>query len=88
MAGNNRAAAIADQLVATTDNVPAEIMSEHQEFWNQCGDLEADMDYALSKLVAIDEQMLEEIGRGEFTPGDATAFVLEFIRRVGGFRMS
>jgi hypothetical protein len=38
--------------------------------------------------VAIDEQMLEEIGRGEFTPGDATAFVLEFIRRVGGFRMS
>ena len=86
--GNDRAAAIADQLVATTDNVPTEIMSEHQEFWNQCGDLEADMDYALSKLVAIDEQMLEEIGRGEFTPGDATAFVLEFIRRASGIRGS
>ena len=31
---------------------------------------------------------MEEIGREEFTPDDATVLVLEFIRRVGGFRMS
>ena len=63
-------------------------MSEYQEFWNQCGDLEIDMNDALGKLVDIHDQMMEEIGREEFTPDDATVFVLEFIRRVGGFRMS
>jgi hypothetical protein len=36
-AGNDRAAAIADQLVATADNVPAELMSEYQEFWTLLG---------------------------------------------------
>ena len=88
-AGNDRAAAIADQLVATADNVPAELMSECQEFWNQCGDLEiADMNDALGKLVDIHDQMMEEIGREEFTPDDATVFVLEFIRRVSGIQMS
>ena len=87
-AGNDRAAAIADQLVATADNVPAELMSEYQEFWNQCGDLENDMNDALGKLVDIHDQMMEEIGREEFTPDDATVFVLEFIHRVSGIRMS
>jgi hypothetical protein len=84
---------IADQLIATTDNVPAEIMAEYQEFWNRCGDLGSaddltEMDYALGKLMAIDNQMMNEIGRAEFAPDDATVFVLEFIRRVSGFRMS
>jgi hypothetical protein len=63
-------------------------MSEYQEFWNQCGDLEVDMDYALGKLVDIHDQMMEEIGREEFTPDDATVFVLEFIHRVSGIQRS
>jgi hypothetical protein len=32
--------------------------------------------------------MEEEIARGEFTPDNATVYVMEFIRRVSGTRMS
>jgi hypothetical protein len=32
--------------------------------------------------------MMEEIARGDFTPDNATVFVMEFIRRVSGIRMS
>jgi hypothetical protein len=129
-AGNDRAAAIADQLVATTDNMPAEIMAEYQGLWNKCGDLGDDdddpteddddltdstrdlivkyttgdaadadaaaaavnalraalpeVDIALGRLEALQDQMMEEIGRGEFIPDDATAFAQEFIRRASG----
>jgi hypothetical protein len=72
-AGNDRAAVIADQLVATADNVSAELMSE----W-----------YSNLDTGNIHEQMLREVGRGEFTPDDATVFVREFIRRVSGVRAS
>jgi hypothetical protein len=159
-AGNERAAAIADQLIATTDNMPAEVMAEFQGFWNRCGDLRDDddddddddndleddpadapaeghdlaedanklaedaaalaaldvaltqmgiapdanaataprrapaglgaalteMNIALGKLLEIDNQMMDEIGRGEFTPDDATAYALEFIRRASGIK--
>jgi hypothetical protein len=83
--GNDRAAAIVDQLVATADNVPAESMSQYQEFWNNCGaDLEiADVGHAINQLGEVYAQMMEELGRGEFTPDDATAFVQEFIHRAG-----
>ena len=97
-AGNDRAAEIADRLAATTDDVPAELVQEQQDFWNNAGD-DADApigskEYSerweaeIAKLEDIDDRMKEEIARGEFTPDNATVFVMEFIRRVSGIRMS
>lgn len=42
----------------------------------------------MEQLEDIHDQMMQEIARGEFTPGNATVFVMEFIRRVSGFRMA
>jgi hypothetical protein len=93
-AGNDRAAAIADRLAATADDVPAELVREHQEFWNSIAYIEDDddgakTDAAFEELDDIDDQMEEEIARGQYAPADATVFVLEFNRRAsGGIRMA
>jgi hypothetical protein len=39
-AGNDRAAEIAERLVATTDDVPAQLVQEQQDFWNCAADLD------------------------------------------------
>jgi hypothetical protein len=77
-AGNDRAAVIAERLVATTDDVPAQLVQEQQDFWNCAADLD------LERLGDVHDQMMEEIARGKYTPEDATVFVMEFIRRVTG----
>jgi hypothetical protein len=86
-AGNDRAAEIAERLIASTDDVPAELIQEQQEFWNRAPDQE-DIGTALEQLEDIHDQMMQEIARGEFTPDNATIFVMEFIRRVSSFRMA
>jgi hypothetical protein len=102
-AGNNRAVEIVERLVATADDVPAELVQEQQEFWNKCAEASdnvpvadteefrkscAKVEAAMEELSDINDQMMEEVGRGEFAPADATVFVMEFIRRVSGIRMS
>jgi hypothetical protein len=83
-AGNDRAAAIVDRLVATTDDVLPELMSDYHKLgMTLSGDMDID-----DRVLVIHEQMMEEIGHGEFAPTDATGFVLEKIRRVSGMRMS
>jgi hypothetical protein len=72
-AGNEHAAAIADNLAATAADVPAQVMSELQALW---GDLEA--------AEAIDGEMEESL---DGYP-NATAFALEFIHRMTGARAS
>jgi hypothetical protein len=86
-AGNDRAAEIADRLVASTDDVPAELIQEQQDFWNSAPDQE-DIGAAFEQLGDIHDQMMEELARGEFKPDNATVYVMEFIRRVSGIRMS
>jgi hypothetical protein len=87
--GNWRAAAIADRLVATTDDVPAQLMAEYQGLWNDVGLLhEANFDSDFSPLIATYNAMMAEIGRGAFIPADATAFIVEFICRSGETRAS
>jgi hypothetical protein len=86
-AGNDRAAEIAERLVASTDDVPAELIQEQQDFWNRAADQEDD-GAAWEQLEDVDDQMMEELARGEYTPDNATVFVMEFIRRVSGIRMS
>ena len=80
--GNWRAAAIVDRLVATTDDVPAQVMAEYQGLWD------GRFDDSFSRVSAIGEAMMAEIGRGTFTPIDATAFIVEFICRTTGTRPS
>ena len=63
--GNWRAAAIAERLVSTTDDIPAQPMAEFMDLWND------------DTYIA----MMAEIGRGAFIPADATAFYVEFICR-------
>jgi hypothetical protein len=86
-AGNERAAEIAEGLVASTDDVPAQLVQEHQDLWNCTADLDReDADATLEQLEDVYDQMMEEIERGEYTPENATAFVMEFMRRVTGAR--
>jgi hypothetical protein len=88
-AGDNRAAKIAERLVATTDDVPAQLMQEQQYFWNCTADLAPDdAEATLEELEDVHDQMMEELARGEYTPENATLFVMEFIRRVTGARPS
>jgi hypothetical protein len=65
--GNWRAAAIAEGLVATTDDVPAQLMAEYQGLWNDVGLLhEANFDSDFSPLIAPYNAMMAEIGPGRF----------------------
>jgi hypothetical protein len=85
-AGNAPAAAIIDRLAETTDDVPAEIIREHQEFWNVTAYMEAadEIEIVFEELAHITGEMMEAIARGEYAPATATVYVLEFNRRASG----
>lgn len=84
-AGKNGAVAVAWRLVATTDDVPAELVQHQQDFWNIAA--ETDEQWSRAEIIWKLPQdtwdgMIAEIGRGEYVPRDATVFITEFIRRV------
>jgi hypothetical protein len=77
-----KAQAIIERLAATTDDVPAELAQEQQQFWN-----DAAKDNTWQRFYELEDvhyAMIEEIARGESAPENATVFVMEFIRRVTG----
>jgi hypothetical protein len=84
-AGNEAAVAIAQRLVETADDVPAELVQRQQDFWNEIAEFD-DLNDVPDAMWAIPEdihnQMIAEIGRSTYAPPNATAFITEFIRRV------
>ena len=77
-----KAQAIVERLAATTDDVPAQLVQEQQQFWN-----DAAKDNTWQRFYELEDvhyAMIEEIARGESVPRNATVFVMEFIRRVTG----
>jgi hypothetical protein len=77
-----KAQAIVERLAATTDDVPAQLVQEQQQFWNDAG---GDNTWKrFYELERVHYAMIEEIARGESAPENATVFVMEFIRRVIG----
>jgi hypothetical protein len=84
-AGNHKAAAIAQRLVETTDDVPAELVRRQQDFWNEISEFDDlnDVPDAMWRIPEdIQDEMMAEIGRGTYAPVTATEFISEFIRRV------
>jgi hypothetical protein len=79
--GNERAASIADRLAETADDVPAQLMQEFQDLWNDMFDYPDGQ----SPAEVTDEELMDSFACG-YSPENATAFVLEFIRRVTGAR--
>jgi hypothetical protein len=79
--GQERAAYIADRLAETADDVPAQLMQEFQDFWNDAFDYPDGQSPALLTLEVLED----ELPCG-YSPENATAFVLEFIRRMTGAR--
>jgi hypothetical protein len=77
--GQERAASIADRLAETVVDVPAQLMQEFQDLWNDM------VDYpdgeSLAELTI--EELEDELACG-YSPENATAFVLEFIGRITG----
>jgi hypothetical protein len=79
--GKDGAVALAWRLVATTDDVPAELVQRQQDFWN----IGVELDEPESFWTLPDgvwDKMIAEIGRGEYAPISATVFITELIRRV------
>jgi len=81
--GKELAASIADQLAKTAADVPAQLMQEFQDLWNGLEDYPDGQSPANLRMDA----MMESFTSG-YSPDDATAFVLEFIRRLTGARPS
>ncbi len=79
--GNERAASIADRLAETADDVPAQLMQEFQDLWNDLFDYPD----GRSPAEVTDEELMDSFACG-YSPENATAFVLEFIRLVTGAR--
>jgi hypothetical protein len=77
-----KAQAIVERLAATTDDVPAQLVQEQQQFWNDAG--EDNTWERFYELEDVHYAMIEEIAWGESAPENATVFVMEFIRRVTG----
>jgi hypothetical protein len=77
-----KAQAIVERLAATTDDVPAQLVQEQQQFWNDAA--EDNTWQRFYELEGVHYAMIEEIARGESAPDNATVFVMEFIRRVTG----
>jgi hypothetical protein len=79
--GQEYAASIADRLAETADDVPAQVMQEFQDLWDDI------FDYAdgQSPAVLTQEELEDELACG-YSPENATAFVLEFIGRLTGAR--
>jgi hypothetical protein len=81
--GKEVAASIADQLAKTADGVPAQLVQEFQDPWNGLEDYPDGQSPADLTM----DVMMESLTSG-YSPDDATAFVLEFIRRLTGARPS
>jgi hypothetical protein len=81
--GNWQAAEIIEHLAATTDDIPAQVMADYQEFWN----VEATGD-GNSRPELTYDAMMAEIGSNTFAPASATAFAIEFLCRMTGTRAS
>jgi hypothetical protein len=79
--GNELAASIADRLAETADSVPAQLMQEFQDLWN---DLDEHPDGQSPADLTMDEMMASLAF--SYAPENATLFVLEFIRRMTGAR--
>jgi hypothetical protein len=79
---SGKAQAIVERLAATTDDVPAQLVQEQQQFWNDAA--EDNTWQRFYELEDVHYAMIEEIARGESAPENATVFVMEFIRRVTG----
>jgi hypothetical protein len=79
---SGKAQAIVERLAATTEDVPAQLVQEQQQFWNDAG--EDNTWERFYELEDVHYEMIEEIARGESAPENATVFVMEFIRRVTG----
>ena len=68
--GNERAASIADRLAQTADDVPAQLMHEFQDLWNDLFDYPD----GLSLAEVTDEELMDSFACG-YSPENATAFV-------------
>jgi len=84
-AGNEDAALIADRMAETTDDVPAQLMQEFQDLYYES--MPEDGDESRWGALQLNLKMDEEFASG-YSPETATAFVLEFIRRMTGVRPS
>src|SRR5262249_13552784 len=77
--------AIAQRLVATTDDVPAKLVQRQQDFWNERAEFD-DVNDVPDAMWGIPEdihdEMMAEVGRGTYAPATATEFITEYIRRV------
>jgi hypothetical protein len=73
------AASIADRLAETADDVPAQLMQEYMELFDDM----ADYPDGESPSARTDEDLMDALASG-YSPENATAFVLEFIRRMTG----
>jgi hypothetical protein len=82
-AGRENAALIADLLADTTKDVPAQLMQEFHDLY--CESMPAD-DGEWSAL-QLNVEMEKELALG-YLPKDATAFVMDLIRRMTGVRPS
>jgi hypothetical protein len=81
--GDELAAAIADRLAETADDVPAQLISEFQDCWDGMDQYPENQSPAERTMSA----MMTSLAAG-YSPATATAFVVEFIRRVTGMRPS
>jgi len=79
--GQEHAASIADRLAETADDVPAQLMQEYQDLWNDIFDYPD----CQSPAVLTYEELEDELACG-YSPENATAFVLECISRITGAR--
>jgi hypothetical protein len=79
--GNELAASIADRLAETVDDVPAQVIQVCQDLW----DVVFDYPDGQSPADLITDEMMDSLACG-YSPNNATAFALEFIRRMTGTR--
>jgi hypothetical protein len=79
------AALIADRLADTTNSVPAQLMQEFQDLYFES--IPPDYDESQWFALQLDLEMEDEFARG-YSSENATAFVLDFIRRMTGARPS
>jgi len=81
--GKELAASTADRLAKTAGDVPAQLMQEFQDLWDdwdEYPDGQSPTDQTIGNMMA-------SLATG-YSPGDATSFVLEFIHRMTGVRPS
>jgi hypothetical protein len=79
--GQEHAASIADRLAETAADVPAQLMQEFQDLYNDMFDYPEGQ----SPAELIKDELEDELACG-YSPKNATVFVLEFIRRMTGAR--